>query len=49
MLPMSVAGQSSFSPKPEISVSVALAKKEFRLGEPMALRIEITNIGQKAI
>jgi hypothetical protein len=49
MLPTSVAGQASFSPKPEISVSMALAKKEFRLGEPMALRIEITNIGQKAI
>ena len=49
MLPISVAGQSSYTPKPEISVGIALAKKEFRLGDPMELKIEITNIGQKAI
>jgi len=49
MLPMSVAGQSSYAPKPEISVGIALAKKEFRLGDPMELKIEITNIGPKAI
>jgi len=37
------------STKPEISVGITLAKKEFRLGDPMELRIEVTNIGQKAI
>jgi hypothetical protein len=44
-----VAGQSNYSTKPEISVTMALAKQVFRLGNPMELKIEVTNIGQKAI
>lgn len=49
ILPSSAAGQTSDAPKQEISVSIALAKKEFHFGDPMELKIEVTNIGQKPL
>jgi hypothetical protein len=47
--PSLAAGQTNHAPKQEISVSMALAKQEFHLGDPMELKIEVTNIGQKPL
>ena len=49
ILPSLAAGQTSDAPKQGITVSMALTKKEFHLGDPMELRVEATNIGQKPL
>lgn len=49
MLPTLAVGQTSVAPEQKISVSMELAKKVFHLGEPMELKVEVTNIGQKPL
>ncbi len=49
MLPLLAVGQVSDIPKNEIRVDINLAKKQFHLGDPIELRVEITNIGLKPL
>jgi hypothetical protein len=46
--PLPTPGQTE-SPNEHLNVHIALDKKEFFSGDPMVLKLEVTNIGQEAI